>query len=215
MGELVFLSQVMEDRSRPARGPAAFFFALDCPFCYLAAERVERALGEIDWVPVLTVPSDGGLSTTGSGRVRGAREALLLAEQEARALKLPLVEPHDYPFDPRPISRAAAHAAELGVGAKFALAAMRLAFCGAYDLSDPEVIGEAAEATGLRSGEVVAAAGANRYDERLEATSRGLASRGVRAPAIRIGKRWFQGVDAVTGASMFEGIVQRLPLPPA
>jgi hypothetical protein len=77
------------------------------------------------------------------------------------------------------------------------------------------VIGEAAEVTGLRGGEAVAAAGATRYDERLEATSRGLASRGVRAPAIRIGKRWFQGVDAVTGASMFEGIVQRLPLPPA
>jgi 2-hydroxychromene-2-carboxylate isomerase len=215
MGELVFLSQVMEDRSRPARGPAAFFFALDCPLCYLAAERVERALGEIDWIPVLTFPSDGGLSASDSGRVRGAREALLLAEQEARALRLPLVEPHDYPFDARPISRAAAHAAELGVGAKFALAAMRLAFCGGYDLSDPEVIGEAAEVTGLRGGEAVAAAGATRYDERLEATSRGLASRGVRAPAIRIGKRWFQGVDAVTGASMFEGIVQRLPLPPA
>ncbi len=54
MGEFDDLSQVIEDRSQPARGPAAFFFALDCPLCYLAAERVERALGEIDWVPVLT-----------------------------------------------------------------------------------------------------------------------------------------------------------------
>lgn len=213
MGELVFLSKVLEDRSRPARGPAAFFFALDCPFSYLAAERVERALGEIDWVPVLS--SDGGWAAGGSGRVRGPREALLLAEREAHALRLPLVEPHDYPFDPRPISRAAAHAAELGVAAKFALTAMRLAFCGGYDLSDPDVISEAAEVTGLRGGEAVAAAGETRYDARLEATTNGLASRGVRAPAIRIGKHWFQGVDAVIGASTLEGIVQPLPLPPA
>jgi len=215
MGELIVLSKVLEDRSRPVHGPAAFFFALDCPLCYLAAERVERALGEIDWVPVLTSHSDAGLLATDSERVRGAREVLALAEQEARPLRLPLVEPHNYPFDARPVSRAAAHAAELGVGAKFALAALRLAFCGGYDPSSSEAIGEAAEAAGLRIGESLNATGEPRYDARLEATSRGLASRGVSAPAIRIGRRWFQGVDAVTGASTSRAMEQTLPAPPA
>jgi 2-hydroxychromene-2-carboxylate isomerase len=213
VGELIVLSKVLEDRSRPIHGPAAFFFALDCPLCYLAAERVERALGEIDWVPVLSSVSAGGLDADDSERARGARDALVLAEQEARSLRLPLVEPHNFPFDARPIARAAAHAAELGVGAKFGLAAMRLAFCGAYDPSDPEVICEAAEVAGMRSGEALASARAVRYDARLEATSSGLASRGVSAPAIRIGRSWFQGVGAVTGASTSGAMEQ--PLPPA
>jgi 2-hydroxychromene-2-carboxylate isomerase len=206
MGELIFLSHVLEDRSRPVHGLAAFYFALDCPLSYLAAERVERALGEIEWVPVLTPGSGGGQVTAGSDQVRSARSRLVLAEREARALDLPLMEPQRYPSDARPISRVAAHAAERGVGARFALAAMRLAFCGCYDLSQPEVIGEAADVAGLSVSEAVAAAGADEYDLRLEATSRGLLMRRISAPAIRIGKRWFEGVDAVTPASIFRTI---------
>lgn len=206
MGDVVVLSEVLQDRSRPVHGPAAFFFALDCPLCYLAAERVERVLGEIEWVPVLTSSSGSGMFAGESGRLRTAQEHLALAEQEARALNLPLVEPQRYPFDVRPVSRAAVHAAEHGVGARFALAAMRLAFCGGFDLSRPEVIGEASEIAGLRASEAVVAAVTPRYDARLEATARGLASRGVSLPAIRIGKRWCQGVDAVTCASMCQGL---------
>jgi len=202
MGELVFISQVLEDRSRPAHGRAAFFFALDCPLSYLAAERVERALGEIEWVPVLTHGFDGGPATPASERVRGAQRRLALAEQEARTLDLPLVEPHSYPFETRPISRAAAYAAERGVGARFALAALRLAFCGCYDLSNPEVIGEAGAVVGLRARDAILASGAPEFDLRLDATSRGLLTRGISAPAIRVGKQWFEGVDAVVGAAM-------------
>jgi len=207
MGELIVLSEVLQDRSRPVHGSAAFFFALDCPLSYLAAERVERALGEIDWIPVLTgQSSDESTPAADPERVRNAQERLVLAEQEARTLKLPLVEPHHYPFDARQVSRAAVHAAEHGVGARFALAAMRLAFCGGFDLSNPDVIGEAAEVAGLPATEAIVAAGTPRHDNRLEATSRGLASRGVGAPAIRIGKRWCHGVDVITCASMTRGV---------
>jgi 2-hydroxychromene-2-carboxylate isomerase len=204
MGEVVFLSRVQEDRSRPVHGDAAFFFALDCPLSYLAAERVERALGEIEWIPVLTHGFDGGPSDAESERVRSARRRLAIAEHEARTLNLPLVEPHHYPFEARRIARAAALAAERGVGSRFALAALRLAFCGGYDLSYPEVIGEAAAVAGLRVGEAIVAASAREYDLRLEATSRGLFTRGISAPAIRIGQRWFEGVDVVSHASMFK-----------
>jgi len=206
MGEVIVLSEVLQDRSRPVRGLAAFFFALDCPLSYLAAEQVERALGEIDWVPVLAGDSRGSEPANESDRVRAAQERMSLAERQARTLNLPLVEPHRYPFDARPVSRAAVYAAEHGVGARFALAAMRLAFCGGFDLSNPNVIGEAAEVAGLQAAEAVVAAGAARYDAGLDATSRGLASRGVSAPAIRIGKRWCQGVDVVTCASMSRGM---------
>src|ERR1700744_2642401 len=186
MGELVYLFRALEDRSRPAYGPAAFFFALDCPLSYLAAERVERALGEIEWVPVLRPHRDTSVSGADSERLRSARSRLALAEPAARALKLPLVEPHRYPFEARPISRAAAFAAEQGVGPRFALVALRLAFCGGYDLSRPEVIREAAIGAGLRVGEAGGGARPTRYDLRLDATCRGLLGRGVGAPAIRV-----------------------------
>jgi 2-hydroxychromene-2-carboxylate isomerase len=204
MGELIFLSQRLEDRSRPVHGRAAFFFALDCPLSYLAAEGVERALGEIEWFPVLTSGVGGGPIGAESERLGGARLRLAIAEHEARTLNLPLVEPHHYPFEARPMSRAAAFAAERGVGSRFALAALRLAFCGGYDLSYPEVIGEAAAVAGLRARDAIVAAGALNYDVPLEATSRGLFTRGISAPAIRIGQHWFEGVDAVTRASLFK-----------
>ena len=53
VGDIIFLSERMADRSRPSPDAARFFFALDCPLSYLTAERVERALGEVEWVPVL------------------------------------------------------------------------------------------------------------------------------------------------------------------
>ena len=45
--------------------------------------------------------------------------------------------------------RVAALAAERGRAAPFVLAAGRLAFCGGYDLDDPETLAEAAAAAGL------------------------------------------------------------------
>ena len=52
MGQLIVLAERLADRSRPGPGhPSAFFFDLNCPFSYLAAERVERILGDVEWIP--------------------------------------------------------------------------------------------------------------------------------------------------------------------
>jgi hypothetical protein len=40
--------------------------------------------------------------------------------------------------------RAVSYATAIGGGAQFALAAMRLEFCGGFDLEDPEILAEAA-----------------------------------------------------------------------
>lgn len=210
MGEVIRLAKARANRAAreagrepsmrpvaPAAGPATFYFALDCPLSYVAAERVERVLGEIAWVPVLGASP----STIRSERVRNARSRLARAEHEARALDIPIVEPHRYPFDARPISRAATWAAEQGAGPQFAMAALRLAFCGGYDLASPCVIGEAAASAGLRVGEAVAASGDFVYDLLLESVSRELGLQGVGVPAIRIGTSWFEGVHAVTAAA--------------
>jgi 2-hydroxychromene-2-carboxylate isomerase len=194
----------MADRSRPSFDAARFFYALDCPLSYLTAERVERALGEIEWVPVLGPLSEQDGPAACAEREASARERMRLAEREAQTLALPLVEPHRFPMDSRKAARAAAFAADAGVGSTFALAVSRLAFCGGFDISSDNVIEEAAAVAGLNPADAVTAARDARLDLRLDATGRGLRARGiVSPPAINIGESWFDGTDCVMAAVSF------------
>jgi len=90
--------------------------------------------------------------------------------------------------------RAAAHAAQIGAGGAFALAAVRLAYCGGFDLEDPETLAEAAAAAGIKLDICLRAAGDPAYDGELLATARGLMRHGVRElPAVRLGARYIAG----------------------
>lgn len=203
VGDIIFLSERMADRSRPSPDAARFFFALDCPLSYLAAERVERALGDVDWIPVLGPECESH-----------ARDRMRLAESEAQILQLPLVEPHRFPMDSRKAARAAAFAADAGAGSAFALAVARLAFCGGFDISSDNVIEEAAAVAGLNPAEALAAARDTRLDLRLDATSRGLRTRGiVSPPAINIAESWFDGTDCVLAAVSFSAARARAQTP--
>jgi 2-hydroxychromene-2-carboxylate isomerase len=189
MGEVIELQDQLADRSRPRGGlGAAFFYDVACPFSYLVAERVERVLGEVEWVPAPAVGLDGGARWVQFDVTRA------LAEREALAARLPLVWPDSFPANTRHALRAASYAAENGAGAAFALAATRLAFCGGFDLEDPEILGIAAAAAGLSLDGCLLAAGEPERDRALWATARGLHARGVRAlPALRLGRRFIQG----------------------
>jgi 2-hydroxychromene-2-carboxylate isomerase len=190
MGELIVLADRFADRSRPATGsPVAFFFDLGCPFSYLAAERVERTLGDVEWIPSASL-------------IEPSWQCHEAAEREARALRLPLIWPDNWPKRFPGAVRAAAHAAEAGYGSQFALAASRLAFCGGFDLDDPEILAEAAAAAGLAPEDCLAAAQDAAWDAAPQATAEGLARRGVHAlPAIRVGRVWRSGPHAVTEAA--------------
>lgn len=199
MGELIVLAERRADRSRARRSARpAFFFDLACPFSYLAAERVERVLGDVEWVPTAATLLRGGENSEHPVEVRSH------AETCAVALRLPLVWPDRFPADTPGALRAAAHAAEIGAGARFTLAASRLAFCGGFDLEDPEILAEAAAAAGIGLRECLAAAGDPTRDGQLHATARGLLAQGVfRLPAVRIGTRWFSGDGALAAASAY------------
>jgi 2-hydroxychromene-2-carboxylate isomerase len=217
MGELIHLSERLADRSRPNGELPRFFFALDDPISYLTAERVERALGPIDWVPVLGPFSETDGSDSVDASVRYSGERWAQAEREAAALELPLVEPHRSPMDSRKAARAATFAANQGVGAAFGIALLRLAFCGGFDVGSMAVLAEAAAVAGLTTSEVVAAASDRSLDLRIDATSRGLSLRGVKAPpAISIGATWFEGTNAVFAAvaySAAQGLLETPQLP--
>jgi 2-hydroxychromene-2-carboxylate isomerase len=186
MGELIALAERRADRSRRRNGAElAFYYDLSCPFSYLAAERVERLLGDVEWVPVA-----GG--AMGSGR--SPAEVRIRAERRAAELRLPLVWPDRFPARVPAAWRAAVRAADVGAGARFGLAAARLAFCGGFDLEDPEVLAEASAAAGLPLEDCLAAAGDHSLDATLDATARGLRARGVRElPAVRAGRTFHQG----------------------
>jgi 2-hydroxychromene-2-carboxylate isomerase len=196
MGQLIDLAAARADHSRPSRGAAAFFFAPGCPISYVAAESIERIFGELAWVPVLPAASSSGSPYPDRFRIAG---------REAALLRLPLVEPDAYPLvNARPIGRAILFAAERDAARALALASLRLAFCGGFDLADPDVLAAAAEAADLPADEVLAASLDTRYDAQLDATARGFSAQGVsETPAIRIADRWFTGLGAHAGASAF------------
>ena len=204
MGEVIYLSERLADRTRASVGPAAFFYSLDCPLSYLVAERVERALGEVEWIPVVGPLSESSELLALDERTSLARARLAAAEHEARMLLMPMVEPQRYPMEGRRASRTAIWAARHGRGPTYALAVARLAFCGGFDIASDDVIAEGAAVAGLNPEHALEAARDFQLDYELEATAAGLQSRGISAPpAIRIGTRWFHGQDAITSAVAF------------
>ncbi len=178
-----------------------FFFDLGCPASYLAAERIERAFGQVRWVPTAQLP--------GARRRDAQATAELLASvaREADSLRLPLIVPERFGAEFLPARRAAAFAAAYGAGGRFALATSRLAFCGGYDIDTRIVITEAARAAALNVRECLDAAGDPRWDEPLLATASELEAVGVdTGPAILIGANWFHGLSAVADAGAFSAL---------
>ncbi len=196
MGELIVLAERRADRSRPTLSARpAFFFDVGCPFSYLAAERVERVVGDVVWIPTGTLLRQGE-EWSQMAAVRAH------AETCAVAVRLPLVWPDRFPAETPAALRAAAYAAEIGAGSRFALAASRLAFCGGFDLEDPEILAEASAAAGIALPDCFSAVGDLSRDGALHATARGLLAHGVRRlPAIRVGRYWFDGDGALAAAA--------------
>jgi 2-hydroxychromene-2-carboxylate isomerase len=196
MGDLIILADRIATRSQPASCRPAFFFDLACPFSYLAAERIERFIGEVEWVPV-----SGASLPSGSGSLR-TPQLIQRAELRAAELRLPIVWPDYRPEGAPSALRATAYASEVGAGAPFALAASRLAFCGGFDLEDPEVLAEAAAAAGIPLEDCLAAARDTSWDDALRATGYGLASRLItELPAFRVDRRFLQGERALGEAA--------------
>jgi 2-hydroxychromene-2-carboxylate isomerase len=206
MGALSAAAVRLEEDGRPAARPVqvpdqsedrpAFFFDLACPFSYLAAERVERLFGDIEWVPTPSQALSGLVSEE-------ERDAIVMrAATMAQAARLPIVWPDNFPAAVPRAMRAALYAAEIGAGARFALAASRMAFCGGFDLEKPSVLADAAAAANIPVKECLAAAAEDWRDEELEATASSLSSHGIsELPVVGVQGRWFDGVSGLVEAA--------------
>jgi 2-hydroxychromene-2-carboxylate isomerase len=205
MGEVIPLAEHRGTRFTAERPPPrgarpVFYFYLGCPFSYLALERVDRLLAGVGWCPTLASELHGGARWTEEGVTGHA--VRLTAERRAHELGLPLVWPAGNGRCMRRPMRAALYAAERGRGAQFALAAGRLAFCGGFDLNDPEVLAEAIAAACISLNGGLRAADDARRDRALEEAARRLsAAGGTRLPAIRIGRALHCGERSVGRAA--------------
>jgi 2-hydroxychromene-2-carboxylate isomerase len=178
---------------------AEFFVDLACPFTYLVAERVERGFHRVRWTPASATALRCGSLASGEGELERLRAA---AEARAAALRLPLEWPERFPDDVPAAMRVAAYAAERGRGAEFVLAAGRLAFCGGFDLDDPEILAEAAAAAGLGLRSALNAAGDVGRDGAIEAAGRRLLAVGAdRLPALCVGRSLVWGERRVADAA--------------
>jgi 2-hydroxychromene-2-carboxylate isomerase len=179
-------------RRVPAR--ATLFFDLCSPYTYLAAERADRLFAGLEWLPA----SSDVLS-------RGEPDAagLCPAVERARLLGLPLVFPEERPYRVLGAMRVASLAAERGCGAAFVLAASRLAFCGGFDIDDPEILAEAAAVAGIGLDDALQAAGDVTRDGPIEDAGRQLLAAGAaRLPALRVGRTLFCGEERLTEAAV-------------
>jgi 2-hydroxychromene-2-carboxylate isomerase len=173
-----------------ARNRVTFYFDLSSPYTYLAAERVDRMFPHVVWCPTTSDAlrwADPAADDLARERQRAA------AAHRAAALRLPLVWPENL-GPSRAVMRVAALAAERGQGARFVLAASRLAFCGGFELDDPEVIAEASAAALLDFEDCLRAAGDASRDAEMERTGRLLVAQGAESiPAVRVGRSLFCG----------------------
>jgi 2-hydroxychromene-2-carboxylate isomerase len=210
MGELISLAERRSARAEahapPARPRVSFFFDLASPWTYLAAERVDRRFAEVRWQPAV------GEALPGARDLAGQR---LAVEERAAELQLPLVWPEAEPSAARSAMRVAALAADRGRAAEFVLASSRLAFCGGYDVDDPEILAEAAAAADLGLDECLRAAGELRRDGPMERAALRLLAQGADAlPVLIVGRTLFCGEHRLPeAAAAFSG--RRATPPPA
>lgn len=180
------------DRRR-ALPRATLFFDLSSPYTYLAAERADRLFAGLEWQPAC--------SAVLHGPELGA-EGMRAAGQRAALLGLPLMWPDEHPRPVRGAMRVASLAAELGCGAAFVLAASRLAFCGGFDIDEPEILAEAAAAAGIGLHETLIAAGDTGRDGAIEQAGLSLLAAGApQLPAIRVGRLLFSGEERLHEAA--------------
>jgi 2-hydroxychromene-2-carboxylate isomerase len=190
VGEVVFLEQHRRARVA-ALAPASVEVAFDLSsaWTYLAAERIDHLFATVRWRPVL-LPYGG--------------EPVRRPEIEARAaqLRLPLVWPELSTTGWRGAMRVASYAAGQDSARAFVLAAGRLAYCGGFDLEDPEILAEAVAAACLPLDACLQAAGERWRDaEMVDAGCELVAAGAVRLPVVRVRELMFSGEERLSEAA--------------
>jgi 2-hydroxychromene-2-carboxylate isomerase len=187
--------------------PVSFYFDLQSPLAYIAAERALRVLpSPAPWCPVLARELPGA-ERFDAFRCREEQE-VFRAELERRAADLelqPVRWPRPFPFDSELAMRVATYAASIGRAVPFAQAAFRQAFAGGHRLDDPDRVVIAAAACEMHPAAVLSAARQRSVRRALAQATARAAALGVRdVPAVVVGDRAFHGEHALEDAAAHE-----------
>ncbi|HTA37416.1 MAG TPA: 2-hydroxychromene-2-carboxylate isomerase [Solirubrobacteraceae bacterium] len=184
-----------------------FFYDFSSPYSYLSANRVDDVLPvPVRWQPILfgallaAVGKEPWSWHKGPARDAQMREC----EQRAAALGLPLQWPRDWPIGTYSILvlRAALVAGELGRLREFSLAAYRLGLGLGRDLTELDVVLEAADEAGVERDALTAGVADPRIKQRLrDATDAAVALGVTGVPTISVGGELFWGDDRLEQAA--------------
>jgi 2-hydroxychromene-2-carboxylate isomerase len=153
-----------------------------------------------EWVPI-EAAGLGSRPPGGAIDEPAARRAAIEARAQAQHVQ-PLRWPVDWPpHDTRVAMVGATYAKQIGRAVAFALAAFRQAFAGGRALDEDTVV-IAAAACEMHPRAVLQALGRGSVAAALEAATAKAAATGVtQVPAIVIGERVFEGIEAVEQAT--------------
>jgi 2-hydroxychromene-2-carboxylate isomerase len=193
---------------------ACFYFDLQSPLAYIAAERVLQVLpGPAEWRPVLARELPGA-DTFDSFRCLEEQQ-IFRAELQRRADVLgmqPLRWPQPFPFDSALAMRVSTYAASIGRAVAFAQAAFRQAFAGGRNLELPDNVLIAAAACELHPKAVEKAMGMRSFGRVLRRATEEAVLAGVRdVPAVRVGDQVFCGERAIEEGAERLRAAQRAP----
>jgi 2-hydroxychromene-2-carboxylate isomerase len=194
---------------------ASFYFDLQSPLAYLAAERVLHELpGPAEWQPVLARElSAGGRAVPREDGAGGERDEsgheqdspVRREEIAARAQQLglqPLRWPEPFPFDSALSMRAATYAKSIGRVVPFAQAAFRQAFAGGRDLERVDNVLIAAAACEMHPAAVVRGTELRSTAAQLSAATSDAARASVTSvPAIVVDGAVFDGKQMIERAA--------------
>jgi 2-hydroxychromene-2-carboxylate isomerase len=175
---------------------AAFYFDLQSPEAYLAAERALSALpAPCEWQPILAASLPTAEHFEGyrcEHEFNAMRESV---ERRAAALALqPLRWPSPFPYDSRFAMLTATYAKRVGKTVAFALAAFRQSFAGGRALSDHDTVLIAAAACEIHPAAILKATQTRSVAAELERAGAQALALGVSdVPAVRVGDVVFVG----------------------
>lgn len=202
MAEVIQLTQRRPQRvaQAPITAPTTLYFDLASPYTYLVAERVERRIGGAVWRPAML-----------PGPLPRGPQVVADAQRRAHTLRMPLVWPERFPSRVPTAMRVATYAHEQGCGSAFVIAAGRLAFCGGFDVEDPDILAEAAAAAGVDVEGALVAARDPRRDHQVQMAGRSVGhAGGTLLPALEFERRLYCGEPHITAwLSQLGGAIAR------
>jgi 2-hydroxychromene-2-carboxylate isomerase len=170
--------------------PSVFFYDLASPASYVVAERIMSELSSIpEWEPVL----ESSLHATEAELDRSAIERAA-HDHGLQPIRWPAI----WPPDSARAMLAASYAKRIGRGVAFSLAAFRQAFAGGRDLSDLDTVLISGAACEMHPTALLKGLELRSTRQALDAAAARARQAGVSSlPAVSVGGRVFQGIDAI------------------